>query len=95
MSVPTRTAPMREAILVAFFHPEIREGGPVFSETLQFFIEHRFADGDFTDWDMRAPHGKAFHRALEGLRADGLLTRDDIDGFVVVAEAPTVEEPTR
>lgn len=91
MSVPTKTAQMREAILVALAHPDLLGEGGAYTPELQFYVESRFNDNNtYVDWDMRGVHGKAFDRAREGLIADGLIEHDDF-GYRLAVQRP---EPT-
>jgi hypothetical protein len=83
IGVPTNWKAMRYCIVAALD----KIGGDneadrkeIYMAPLQFFISRIFDDDDlYSDdyWDDRSAEGKAFYRAMESLREDGIVTHGD------------------
>lgn len=77
--VPTKTPLMREAIILGLAHLEQTYPGDGFlSNHIQFVLEDMYENAFHgMDWDMRGPFAKAFDRAMDQLRAEGIIIRED------------------
>ena len=83
MSVPTKTAAMREQIILALAY--FKGDDEVYSSALKFQIERQCGEeGMYSGaWDDRSPTGKAFNRAMEQLRDEGIVVSSRVDGIML------------
>ena len=74
--IPSKTQPMREAIILTFarLHTRYPEDGGFMSSHVKDEMGLMAGRFGFADFDIRSPTGKAFDRATEQLRAEGVLT---------------------
>lgn len=76
--VPTKTAPMREAIILTLAKMARKYGTDEGFLSSQIMFEMEILAGrggayEGVDWDMRGPYGKAYERAHQQLRDEGII----------------------
>lgn len=80
IDVPTAWKEMRYCIVAAL--QSMGDDGPWYGGEIQFEVARLFTtDAGYVDWDFRSAYGKAWHRALDELREQGVVTFGDLEGY--------------